>query len=482
MLACLQTFDRNVSPKSTCVLLVVVICGWNQRGLPAQAFQRQPNVVLILADDLGYGDLGCYGQRVTQTPRLDQFAAEGLRFTQFYAGSTVCAPSRCVLMTGLHTGHCRIRGNGGGDGGALREEDTTIAELMKQAGYNTAVCGKWGLGEPSRGMRQGIPSRQGFDYFYGYLNHTHAHNYYPDFLWRNTERVPLQNAVTHIPQGDSPGGYATKKVEYSHDLVTKEALNFVRENRDRPFFLFWAITIPHANNEARRALGNGQEVPGFGVYADRPWPSQDKGHAAMITLMDADVGRLIDMLKELGIDDNTLVLFTSDNGPHHEGGQDVKRFDPNGPLRGMKRDLYEGGIRVPLVARWPNHISVGRTTDHISYFGDVLATLADATGQPIPENLDSISMLRTLLGREDEQKQHEYLYWEFYEQGSKQAVRWKNWKAVRMPMLTGKTELYNLERDLGETTDVASDYPDTVSRLEQMMDVSHVDDPNWQVN
>jgi uncharacterized sulfatase len=385
-------------------------------------------------------------------------------------------------MTGLHTGHCRIRGNGGGDRGALREEDTTIAELMKQAGYTTAVCGKWGLGEPSRGMRQGVPSRQGFDYFYGYLNHTHAHNYYPDFLWRNTERVPLQNVVTHLPQANSPGGYATKKVDYSHDLVTNEALNFVRQNQDMPFFLFWATTVPHANNEARRALGNGQEVPDYGIYADRAWPEQDKGHAAMITRMDRDVGRLIDTLQELGIDDNTLVLFTSDNGPHHEGRQDVKRFDPNGPLRGMKRDLYEGGIRVPFIARWPNHIAPGNSSDHIAYFGDVLATLAEAAGRPVPEKLDSISLLPSLTGNNDQQQHHEYLYWEFHEQGSKQAVRWKNWKAVRMPMLSGKTELYNLESDVGETTNVAADQPGIVQQLEQMMESARVDDPNWQVN
>jgi uncharacterized sulfatase len=437
-----------------------------------------PNIVLILADDLGYGDLGCYGQQLIQTPRLDRMAAEAMRFTQFYAGSTVCAPSRCVLMTGLHTGHARVRGNGGGRIQSLHSNDRTIAEVLQQAGYATALCGKWGLGDIPDGAT-GLPNVQGFDYFYGYLNQTHAHNYYPDFLWRNTDRIALSNVVTHYPEANSLGGFATKKIEYSPDLITGEALRFVREHRDRPFFLYWATTVPHANNEARRALGDGQEVPDYGPYADQPWANSDKGQAAMITRMDADIGRLFDLLAELGIDDKTLVLFSSDNGPHREGGQSAERFDPNGPLRGMKRDLYEGGVRVPLLARWPGQIPAGRTSDHIAYHGDVFATLAELAGQPAPGGLDSISMLPTLTGRDSEQKQHEYLYWEFYEQGSKQAVRWQNWKAVRKPMLTGKTELYNIEDDLGETTDVAAASPDVVRRLEQMMDSAHVPDPNW---
>jgi uncharacterized sulfatase len=469
---------RSVVHGTVFASLVVLTTFAFSTGSLAGQVDKPPNVVLILADDLGYGDLGCYGQRVIETPRLDRIAAEGMRFTQFYAGSTVCAPSRCVLMTGLHTGHARVRGNGPASIASLKTEDVTVPDMLKQAGYATALCGKWGLGDTQRG-NQGRPNDQGFEYFYGYLNQTHAHNYYPDFLWRDTERVALQNVVTHIPQPDSPGGYATKKVEYSHDLIVDEAISFVRTHRDRPFFLFWAITIPHANNEARRALGNGQEVPDYGIYSDRSWPDPDKGQAAMITRMDESVGRLIDTLKELGVDKNTLILFTSDNGPHHEGGQDVERFDPNGPLRGMKRDLYEGGIRVPMLARWPNRIPAGRTSDHMSYHGDIFATLAEATKQQLPEKLDSISMLPMLTGQDDQQKQHEYLYWEFYEQGSKQAVRWNEWKAVRMPMLTGKTELYNITSDLGETTNVAADHPEIVSELHQMMDMAHVPDPNW---
>jgi uncharacterized sulfatase len=458
--------------------IVACCCGSFNAGIGAIADQRLPNVIFILADDLGYGDLGCYGQQVIATPQLDRMAAEGMRFTQFYAGSTVCAPSRCVLMTGRHTGHARVRGNGSIPLQSLRNEDVTVTELLKQVGYATALCGKWGLGDAQPG-NEGCPNDQGFDYFYGYLNQTHAHNYYPDFLWRNARQVALPNVVTHVPNPESPGGFATKKAAYSHDLIADEAISFVRNNHDKPFFLFWAITIPHANNEARRELGDGQEVPDYGIYADRPWPNPDKGQAAMIARMDADVGRLLDTLRELGIDDSTLVLFSSDNGPHREGGQDIARFDPNGPLRGMKRDLYEGGIRVPMIARWPGVVPHGAVSDHIGYFGDVFATLAELVKQPVPEALDSVSFLPTLRGQNGQQRQHDYLYWEFYEQGSKQAVRWKDWKAIRMPMRTGTTELYDLASDVGENTDVAAQHPDVVRRLEEMMDSAHVPDPNW---
>src|SRR3972149_3267768 len=295
-----------------------------------------PNIVLIVADDLGYGDLGCYGQQLIETPRLDRLAAEGLRFTQFYAGATVWAPARCVLMPGLPTGHATVRGNAaaGGQRVGLRRDDVTLAELARDAGYATAVCGKWGLGEAGAGS-EGLPNDQGFDHFFGYLNQTHAHNYYPEFLWRNTTRVPLRNVVRKLTPR-SPGGVATTKVDYSHDLIADDALRFVEQHRDGPFLLYWAPTIPHANNEATRATGDGQEGPDYGTYADRSWPHPDKGQAAMITRLDADVGRLLDLIARLGLDERTLVLFTSDNGPHREGGQNVERFRPAGPLRGMK--------------------------------------------------------------------------------------------------------------------------------------------------
>ncbi|WP_417748794.1 arylsulfatase [Rosistilla oblonga] len=451
----------------------------------------KPNIVFILADDLGYGDMGCYGQQVIQTPRIDQMAAEGMRFTNFYAGNTVCAPSRSVLMTGQHMGHTHVRGNAGGPDMAiqsLRDEDITVAEVLKSAGYATGLCGKWGLGDDAPGGRSGLPRRQGFDYFYGYLNQVHAHNYYPEFLWRNEERVDLGNVVqsTGRLHGGFMGGWATKKVAYSHDLIADEALGFIKlnastgENR-KPFFLYLSLTIPHANNEAARGIGDGQEVPDYGIYADKDWPNPDKGQAAMITRMDADVGRLLDLLKQLDIDDETIVLFSSDNGPHAEGGQDPERFDPNGPLRGMKRDLTEGGIRVPLIVRWPGKTPPGSTSDHVGYFGDVMATAAELSGAQTPEGTDSISFVPTLTGHPELQQQHEYLYWEFYERGGKQAVRAKNWKAIRKPWMTGKTQLYDLSTDTGETNDVADANPDVVKQLEAMMTEAHVEHPNWTV-
>ncbi|MCS7017405.1 MAG: arylsulfatase, partial [Gemmatales bacterium] len=310
----------------------------------AQAQTRPPNIVLILADDLGYGDLGCYGQKQIRTPHLDRLAAEGLRFTQFYAGSTVCAPSRCVLMTGLHTGHCYIRGNARYD---LRPEDRTLAEILKSAGYATAHIGKWGLGHESS---TGMPTRKGFDYFFGYLDQVHAHNYYPTFLIRNEAHVRLENVVPR--EGKYGEGVASIRRHYSHDLFTDEALRWITQHRDKPFFLYLCYTVPHANNEALNPKyvplvesrpRHGMEVPDFGIYRDRSWPESEKAFAAMITRLDHDVGRLVARLRELGLDKNTLILFSSDNGPHAEGGHDPKFFQSSGGLRGMKRDLYEGG-------------------------------------------------------------------------------------------------------------------------------------------
>ena len=451
---------------------------------PAISVSPRPNLIFILADDLGYGDLGCYGQKRIQTPHLDRMAREGLRFTQFYAGCTVCAPSRSVLMTGQHMGHTYVRGNAGRDVSiqSLRPEDVTVAEVLKQAGYATALCGKWGLGDDVPG-NTGLPNDQGFDFFYGYLNQVHAHNYYPEFLWKNKEKVRLRNRVVRSPRayGAFRGGHAVERVDYSHDLIMEQALAFVRAHAKQPFFLYLALTIPHANNEGTRATGNGQEVPDYGPYADRPWKDPDKGYAAMVTRMDADVGRLLDELKKLGIAERTLVIFSSDNGPHREGGQNPELFDSNGPLRGMKRALYEGGIRVPTIAWWPGTVPAGSVSDHVAYFGDFMATAAELSGVPVPNPNDSISFVPTLIGKPDHQQKHAYLYWEFYEQGSKQAVRAGKWKAIRKPMFDGQTELYDLESDLGETRDLASQHPDVVRRLEKLMDEAHTDNPNWKV-
>jgi uncharacterized sulfatase len=447
----------------------------------------RPNIVFILADDLGYGDLGCYGQKLIKTPRLDRMAREGIRFTDFYAGNTVCAPSRSVLMTGQHMGHTHVRGNAPGpdmSAQSLRDEDVTVAEVLKTAGYTTGLCGKWGLGDDAPGGRAGLPRRQGFDFFYGYLNQVHAHNYYPEFLWRNETKQKLANVVHRLDRsyGGFTGGWATKRVDYSHDLIADEAIGFIEDSAqgDRPFFLYLALTIPHANNEATRGTGDGQEVPDYGIYADRDWPNQDKGQAAMITRMDGDVGRILDLLKKLNIDERTVVMFSSDNGPHNEGGHNPERFSPSGPLRGMKRDLSEGGIRVPFIVRWPGTTPAGTTSSHVAYFGDLMATAAELAGVEPPENIDSISLVPTLIGNPQQQESHDYLYWEFYEQGGKQAVRSGKWKAIRQPWMTGKTRLYDLGNDVAEAHDVAQQHPEQVARLEAIMAEAHRPHPNWQ--
>ena len=439
--------------------------------------RAKPNIIFILADDLGYGDLGCYGQKVIATPQLDRMAAEGLKFTQMYAGSTVCAPSRAVLMTGQHLGHVWVRGNGRGEKQSLRVEDVTVAERLKSAGYATGLIGKWGLGDEGEVEWIGRPTNQGFDYFFGYLNQRHAHNYYPAFLWEGGRKVQLNNVVP----GDGPfgQGWATKRVEYSHDLFAAKALDWVRDHRKKPFFLYLALTIPHANNEGARGTGNGAEVPDHGIYKDKDWPDPDKGQAAMITRMDSDIGKLLDLLRDLNIDKNTLVIFTSDNGPHDEARHNLERFDPAGPLRGIKRDLYEGGIREPFIAWWPGTVKPG-VSDHIGYFGDFMATACDLAGIKTPQNTDSISLVPTLLGK-GQQKEHDYLYWEFYERGSRQAVRAGQWKAVRQPMVHGKLELYNLDDDLGEQHDIAADHPDVAARMAKLMDEAHEDHPLWKV-
>jgi uncharacterized sulfatase len=466
--------------------LSLIVAGWLlANGWVTGSMLRahdQPNIIVILADDLGYGDLGCTGQRLIQTPNLDRMAREGLLMRQFYAGCTVCAPSRSVLMTGQHMGHTHVRGNAQGDAQTLRTEDVTVAEVLKSAGYTTALCGKWGLGDDLPG-NTGLPNDQGFDSFFGYLNQVHAHNYYPEFLWRNKDRVPLRNKVVRPDRegyGGFLGGYATERVDYSHDLVMREALDFVRENKGGPFFLYLALTIPHANNEGTRGTRNGQEVPHYGVYADQPWSDPDKGQAAMITRMDHGIGLLLEELRDLAIDERTVVMFSSDNGHHDEGGHDTDLFDPNGPLRGMKRDLYEGGIRAPTIIRWPGHTPPGTVSDHVAYFGDLMATAAELAGVEPPENVDSLSFVPTITGHPQQQRQHDYLYWEFYERGGKQAVRAGKWKAIRMPMFTGPIELYDLSQDLGEAHDVSGEHPELVTRMADIMQAAHRPHPNWR--
>ncbi len=437
---------------------------------------EHPNIVLVLADDLGYGDLGCYGQERIRTPQIDRMAQEGMRFTQHYAGNTVCAPSRCALMTGWHMGHARIRGN---SSLSIGPEDRTIAEALREAGYRTALIGKWGLGEDGSA---GVPNQKGFDHFFGYLNQSHAHNYYPEFLWRDGERVLLHNEVVHVQDAQGKPrlpGAATKRVDYSPDLCIAEAVSFIRENRDRPFFLYYATTLPHANNEARLAKRHGMEVPDYGIYAKEDWPEPGKGYAAMVTRLDDHVGQLLATLRELGIDERTLVLFTSDNGPHREGGNDPDFFHSSGPLRGIKRDLYEGGIRVPLVARWPGRIAPGTVSNHLSAFWDFPATAGAVAGVPFSTD-DGISYLPALTG--GTQPEHPYLYWEFGEQGGKLAVRFGNWKAVKLNVRRqpdGPWEIYDLATDLGETTNLAAQHPEIAARADEIVRAAHTDNPHF---
>ncbi len=435
-------------------------------SLKTSAQNQRPNIIFLLADDLGYGDLGCYGQHLIKTPNLDKMAEEGMRFTDHYAGSTVCAPSRATIMLGLHTGHLRTNGQNQ----VLQPQEKTVAEYLKEVGYRTACIGKWGLGEEDT---TGFPLEQGFDYFFGYLNQVHAHNYYPAFLWRNREKVELENEVKRPERGYAKeyGGAATKRVDYSHDLFTKEALNFIDENKKDPFFLYLPYTIPHANNEHWVVGEHGMEVPDYGLYKNKKdWPAPQKGHAAMITRMDRDVGRIFHKLQELGLDENTLVIFSSDNGPHKEGQADPLFFNSAGKVRGMKRDLYDGGIRVPMIARWPGKIKPGSVSHHISAFWDLLPTFCEAAGIEAPEDIDGISFMPEMLGKK--QKIHEILYWEFSEQGGKQSLRWGDWKAVRLNVAKlpeGPLELYNLKNDIREKNNVAALHPDIVEKMEQMI-------------
>jgi arylsulfatase A-like enzyme len=434
-------------------------------GRAAEA-ARRPNIIFILADDLGYGDLGCYGQKRIKTPNLDRLAAEGIRFTQCYAGSTVCAPSRGALMTGKHTGHGTVRGNALVP---LRPADRTVAEVLKGAGYATGLIGKWGLGEAGS---TGVPNRKGFDYFFGYLNQVHAHDYYPDFLWRNQKKVKL---ATYQVKGN----VAFKGSPYSHDLFTQEALAFVEKHQKKPFFLYLAYTIPHANNERAKAEGNGMEVPSDAPYSREPWPQVEKNHAAMITRLDADVGRLLKRLKELKLDGDTIVFFSSDNGPHKEGGADPKFFQSAGPLRGHKRDLYEGGIRVPMLARWPGQFKAGRVSDHVWAFWDFLPTAAALATAKAPSGLDGLSVVPTLLGK-GEQEQHRFLYWEFHERGFGQAVRMGRWKAVRLKP-DGPLELYDLTKDVSETKDVAAEHPEVVAEITKYLKGARTESRQWPI-
>ncbi len=447
--------------------------------LPAVAADR-PNIVWIMADDLGYGDLGCYGQKVITTPNLDRMAGEGLRFTHYYAGATVCAPSRSVLMTGLHHGHTRVRGNAGQTNPAaqaLKPGDVTVAGVLQKAGYKTALIGKWGLGNVGA-AESGLPRKHGFDEFYGYLSQHHAHNHFPDYLWRNETKEPLSNVI--VPVGEDGAGYATDAVHFADDLFAEESLKFVDENRDRPFFLYWSPVIPHANNERARLLGDGAQVPDYGPYADKDWPNQDKGQAAMITRLDSYVGRMLEQLHKLGLAEKTLVIFTSDNGPHNESKHDLSRFQPSGPFTGIKRSLTDGGIRVPFIAWWPGKVKPG-VSDHVGYFPDFLPTAAELAGAPAPEQTDGLSLVPLLAGRPQEQKTHEFLYWEFHEGGFKQAALYQGrWKGLRSGRADAPVKLYDQQNDVAEVNDVAAAHPEIAAKIGAYLKTARSELPEWE--
>lgn len=433
----------------------------------------RPNIVLILADDLGYGDLGCQGQRRIPTPHIDRLASEGVRFAQFYSGGTVCAPSRNVLLTGQNPGRIHIRGNRPMD---LRAEDRTLAEMLRAAGYRTGMIGKWGLGAAGS---PAVPTRRGFDFFTGYLDHVHAHNSYPTYLWRNEERLALPNVVPN--EGNMGQGKASERRKHTQDVFMREALDFVAAEPGRPFFLFFATTLPHANNEA----GNdGMEAPPEGPrdFVDPAWPKPERDFAAAVARLDADVGRLMEHLKSLGLEDDTLVIFTSDNGPHSEGGHDARFFGSSGGLRGQKRDLYEGGVRVPFIVSWPGRIPAGAVTEQVGWFPDVAATLAAVAAVPEKARLEDngLDLLPWLLEPRRPTAERE-LYWEFYELGTSQAVRFGDWKAVRRPIGGDVIELYNLTRDLQEKTDVAAEFPGEARKAAALMDATHTPHPSWPV-
>jgi arylsulfatase len=443
----------------------------------ATAADRQPNVILIVADDLGWAELGCYGQKRIRTPNVDKLAARGMKFTRFYAGCAVCAPSRCALMTGKHMGHTTVRDNvqfKKNEEGQfpIRADDVTMAEVLQAKGYVTGAMGKWGLGMWDT---TGSPLKHGFDHFFGYNCQAHAHTHYPTHLYRDGKRFDL------------PGNNGATGDSYSQDLFESEAIAFIEANKAKPFFLYLPFIVPHVAvqvpedslAEYRGKLGDDPAYDGKKGYRTHPAPHA--GYAAMVTRMDRSVGRIVEKVKAAGLEKDTLILFTSDNGPtHNVGGADSTFFQSAGDLRGLKGSLYEGGIRIPLIAVWPGHVPEGKTADQRLYFPDFLPTLADVTGAKAPTGIDGISFRRALLG-EPGQVAHEFLYWEFPSYGGQQAVIEGNWKAVRQNLAKGvvKTELYNLERDPTESTDVAAAQPEVVARLERRMVAEHTPNPDF---
>ncbi len=464
------------------VSLIFAIVGMATIGHAAS----KPNVIYIIADDLGYGDLSSYGQTKFQTPNIDAIAKHGMMFKQHYSSAPVCAPARGALMTGYHSGHGAVRGNSEfqPEGQQPMPADTfTLAHLFKKAGYATGAFGKWGLGAPGSASE---PLKMGFDHFYGFNCQRQAHHYYPYFLWNDNQREMLW------------GNFGMETQDYAPDLIQAQALRFVEANKDRPFFLFYPMIQPHAEMfapEKTMAKYRGKFLPessfegidGGPEFRKNEYGSQPEAHAAfaaMVETMDEDIGELMAKLEALEIADNTLVIFTSDNGPHREGGHDPDFFNSSGGLKGYKRDLYEGGIRVPMIARWPGKIAAGTVTDHISAFHDVLPTMADVIGQPDPEGIDGVSFLPTLL-QAGTQRPHDYLYWEFHELNGRVAIRKGNWKAVRYGVATNPNsplELYDLSKDPGEKNNIAAENPEIVSELDGLLKQARTVSPIGKFN
>ncbi len=471
--------------KRTLPLITAFLFTW----LIALQAADKPNIVYILVDDAGYGDLGCYGQKTLTTPNLDRMAAEGMKFTRHYAGCTVCAPSRCVLLTGLHTGHSRIRGNGLG---GVPDTDLTVPKLLKSAGYVTACIGKYGLGMP---LPVDDPNKKGFDHFFGYVDTGHAHNTYTTFLIRDGQRVPLDNVLMPVQKGKADGsGVATRegRRQWAPQLLADDVQHWLDERgkeKDKPFFLYYALNLPHANNEAgnkNSPLGHGLESPSYGEFANKDWPDVEKGFASVMRFVDDQVGAVFAKLKALGLDENTVVFFSSDNGPHEEGGHHVAFFQSNDGLTGKKRDLTEGGVREPFLARWPGKIKAGSVSEHLSGFQDLMPTAAELAGTKMEAATDGISFLPTLLGKTSDQKTHPYMFWNFDEQGGKRSVLQWPWKLIHVnskgsdqapeksakkkaPSKTMLVQLFQMEDDPTEQKNVAAENPQIVKRLEGLM-------------
>jgi len=455
-------------------ILILSLHNWAAFGNTSQKKQQTPNIVLVFVDDLGYGDLGCYGQKLIQTPNIDKMAEQGIRFTDFYASSPVCAPSRCGLMTGKHAGAAWIRHNMNvlpmGQM-PIPEKEITIAEILQEKGYKTGAFGKWSLGAPDN---SGNPQNQGFNHFFGYYCQCYAHNYFPEVLWKDGDSIHLKNETTPVNVNfiDYPLSYATKKVEYSADLIFDEALKFIEDNQDNPFFLYYASALPHSNGEA--PVDEKFEIPDWGIYADSAWSPVEKGYAAMVSMLDTQMGEINSKLKELGIEKNTLVIFTSDNGPT----KFAKRFESAGVLRGRKRDLYEGGIRIPFIAKWQGEIEEGQVSRQPAAMYDLMPTFAEIVDTQIPKECSG-NAINTITGKK-KQAQQSILYWEFYEgyRAPKQAVRKGDWKLLRLNFnepAESEVELYNLANDLSEENNLAEKEPAVIKELLKIMDEAHQD-------